>query len=66
MEINLKEGEQITIRAKKGTSFAYRTLVCYKNCILLKKEADAVKPKRTGTTIIGVEKVDDEFIKKHL
>ena len=43
MEVNLKEGEEITIRAEKGTSEAYVTMVCYKNCILKKSEAEVLK-----------------------
>ncbi len=45
MQILLLEGEEITIRAKNGTSQSYRTLVCYKESILLKHEAEAVKPR---------------------
>ena len=36
MEINLKEGEEVKIKADKGTAEAYATTVCYKNCILAK------------------------------
>ncbi len=43
MEISLKEGKEIKIKAEKGNSYQYRIMVCCKNCILTKQEADAVK-----------------------
>ena len=43
MEISLKEGEEIKIKAKNGTSYAYTIIVCYKNYILNKKDADFLK-----------------------
>ena len=42
-EINLKEGEEIRIRAKYGTSGAYMDVVCYTNCIVKKSEAEVLK-----------------------
>lgn len=43
MIINLKEGEEIKIKAEKGTSEAYMIVVCFQNCILKKSEAEAIK-----------------------
>jgi len=42
-EITLKEGEEIKIKAEKGTSQAYMIAVCFKNCILKKSEVEAIK-----------------------
>ena len=43
MEIKLKEGEEIKIKAENGNSKQYRIIVCYNNCILTKQEVDAIK-----------------------
>ena len=43
MEIILKEGEEIRIRAEKGTSEAYMDMICIKNYILKKNESEVVK-----------------------
>ena len=42
-EIILKEGEEIKIKAEKGTSEAYLIAVCIQNCILKKSEAEVIK-----------------------
>lgn len=43
MEIILKEGEEIKIKAKEGTSEAYMILVCIQSCILKKSDAEVIK-----------------------
>ena len=43
MEFRLKEGEEIKIQAEDGNNSQNRTIVCYKNCILTKQEAEVVK-----------------------
>ncbi len=43
MEINLKEGEEIKIKAEGGNSEQYMVAVCFKNCILKKQEVNAIK-----------------------
>ncbi len=42
-EIILKEGEEIKIKAEKGTSQSYMIVVCIQNCILKKCEAEAIE-----------------------
>lgn len=46
MEIRLKEGEEIKIKADNDNPEAYMVAVCIKNCILKKQEAEAIKPKK--------------------
>ncbi len=43
MEISLKEGEEIKIKSKNGTSYAYTIIVCYKDCILEKSQMEILK-----------------------
>jgi len=43
MEIILKEGEEIKIKANEGTSEAYMILVCIQNCILKKSDTEIIK-----------------------
>ncbi len=42
-EITLKEGEEIKIQAEKGHEGQNRTMVCYKNSILTKQEAEGIR-----------------------
>ncbi len=44
MEIILKEGEEVKIKAEEGTSEAYMIIVCIQNCILKKSEAEVITP----------------------
>ena len=43
IEITLEEGEEIKIKAKRGTSESYMIAICFKDCILKKSEAEAIK-----------------------
>lgn len=45
MELILKEGEEIKIKAEKGTSEAYMIAVCFKDCILKKEEVKVLTKK---------------------
>jgi len=45
-EIILKEGEEVKIQAEKGTSHAFAIMVCYKNCILHKGQADELNKQK--------------------
>ncbi len=42
MEIILKEGEEIRIKSEEGTSEAYMDVVCFKDCILKKSDAEVI------------------------
>ena len=43
MEIRLKEGEKVKIKAEKGNPEQYRIMICHQNCILTKQEVEAIK-----------------------
>ena len=55
MEINLREGEEIKIKAKEGTSEAYMIVVCFQDCILKKSEMIAINPQKEPTTSDGIK-----------
>ncbi len=42
MEIILKEGEEVKIKAEKGNLEQYRIIICHQNCILTKQEVGAI------------------------
>lgn len=50
MKIILKEGEEIKIKAEEGTSEAYMILVCIRNCILKKSDAEIIRNKLNSQT----------------
>lgn len=58
MEITLKEGEEIKIKAEKGTSAAYMTVVCINDYILKRNEADVVKDSLKLSSLTGLSSED--------
>ena len=43
MEIILKEGEEIKIKAEKENTYAYKIMICYHNCIIKKRDVKILK-----------------------